>query len=279
MQLRKIFPKIPDLQGHRGCRGLMPENTLPAFQKALEIGVSTLEMDVVITKDRKVLVSHDPFFSHEFCRKPDGADISAEEEQGFRIYQMNYEEVKIWDCGLKPHPRFPSQQKMPAAKPLLEEVIQMAKDHQQQASRSTIFYNIEIKSTLEGDGIFHPSPPEFSELLLEILYKARIASHTTIQSFDLRPLQYIHEKYENIILSLLVENKLSAEENIDALGFVPDVYSPDFSLVDERLLEYCREKNMRVIPWTVNDIKTMERLIRMGVHGIISDYPDLYRQL
>src|SRR6478736_4625869 len=95
-----------DFEGHRGCRGLMPENSIPGFLKAIELEVTTLEMDVVICKDLKVVVSHDPFFSHEFCLKPDGTKIKEEEEKNYKLFEMTYEEIKAYDCGSKVHPRF-----------------------------------------------------------------------------------------------------------------------------------------------------------------------------
>ena len=101
-----------DIEGHRGCRGLMPENTIPAMYKAIDLGVTTLEMDAVITKDREVVVSHEPFFNHEITTKPDGTEVKESEERNLNIYHMTYEEVKQFDVGKKNHPRFPRQQKM-----------------------------------------------------------------------------------------------------------------------------------------------------------------------
>ncbi|MEM6803094.1 MAG: glycerophosphodiester phosphodiesterase family protein [Bacteroidota bacterium] len=112
-----------DVQGHRGCRGLLPENTLPAFAKAIEIGVNTLEMDVVISKDKQVLLSHEPFLSHEICVGPEGEEISEENEREWNLYKMDYEQIKECDCGSKAHKRFPDQEKMAVHKPLLKEVI------------------------------------------------------------------------------------------------------------------------------------------------------------
>ena len=112
-----------DLEGHRGCRGLMPENTIPAMLKAIDLNVNTLEMDVVITADKKVVVSHEPFFSHEITTLPSGDTIEAKDEWQYNIFHMTYDSVKLYDVGLKPHPRFPSQQKMKAVKPLLADLI------------------------------------------------------------------------------------------------------------------------------------------------------------
>jgi glycerophosphoryl diester phosphodiesterase len=272
--LKIDLPSDFDIEGHRGCRGLLPENTIPAFMKALELGVNTLEMDVVITKDRQVLVSHDPFMSHEFCSRPDGTYIAEKEERSFNIFQMDFQEVTTYDCGLRPHPRFPLQRKMKAAKPLLKDVIDASEKYQRDHG-VVASYNIEIKSTPEGDHIFHPGFEEFTELLMEVIREKKIESKTIIQCFDLRVLKYLHNKYPSISLSYLIENNLSPEENIAALGFVPHIYSPDYTLVDEHLIEYARKNNMKVLPWTINDLSTIIRMQQIGVHGIISDYPDL----
>jgi glycerophosphoryl diester phosphodiesterase len=272
--LKIDLPSEFDIEGHRGCRGLMPENSIPAFIKALELGVTTLEMDVVITKDKQVLVSHDTFMSHEFCRTPDGKNITTQEEKLHNIYQMSFAQVSHYDCGLQPHPRFPGQKKIAVSKPLLKDVIDTSekflKDH-----GATAGYNIEIKSIPEGDHIFHPVPEEFTELLMSVIMEKNIEKRTIIQCFDLRPLQYLRKKYPKMVLSFLVENNLSPEENISELGFVPDVYSSDYTLVNEHLIKYSQEKNMKIIPWTVNDLSEIMRLYKMGVHGIITDYPDL----
>jgi glycerophosphoryl diester phosphodiesterase len=118
-----------DKQGHRGCRGLMPENTIPAMLKATALGVTTLETDVVITRDKQVVLSHEPFFNHEISTKPDGAPVTEQEERSLNIYQMDYSQVRQFDVGLRPHPRFAQQQKLAAFKPLLAEMIDSVENY------------------------------------------------------------------------------------------------------------------------------------------------------
>src|SRR4029077_9698263 len=134
-----------DKQGHRGCRGLMPENTIPAMIKALNLGVTTLEMDVVITKDKKVVLSHDQWFAEEITTKPDGSYMGPREERKFNIYWMTYEDVKTFDVGMKPHPRFPQQQKFKAVKPLLADLIDSVQQYMSTSKRPFPYYNIETK--------------------------------------------------------------------------------------------------------------------------------------
>lgn len=264
-----------DLQGHRGCRGLMPENSIPAFEKALKLGVDTLEMDLVISKDKKVIVSHEPFLSHEFCLDLEGNVISEADEKSFNLFNMDYDLIKRFDCGSKTHPRFLKQEKMTVSKPLFSEVVSLAENFYKSHNNPPILYNVEIKSTIEGDHIFHPTPGEFAELVIKELQENKIIERTIVQSFDIRALKYIKENYPNVILSLLIENKLTPEENIELLGFIPDIYSPEFILVNENLIQFARKEKMKVLPWTVNEIREIEVLLKFGVDGIITDYPSL----
>jgi len=263
-----------DFQGHRGCRGLLPENTIPAFEKALDLGVTTLEMDVVITKDKKVILSHEPWFSHEIALDPNGAPISEEDEKNHRIYGMSYEETQAYDVGMKPHPRFPDQEKIKAEKPLLSDVIAFAEAHAKRSSRPLPYYNIETKSLPIGDDLFHPEPEEFVDLLMTVIGGADVSERTFIQSFDVRTLQVTKTKYSKMKLVLLVENTETPEQNLQSLGFTPDIYSPDYALVDDDLISFAKEKGMKIIPWTVNEHEEMNELIDMGVDGLITDYPD-----
>ena len=263
-----------DVQGHRGCRGLYPENSIIAMTHALDLGVSTLEMDVVVTADKEVVVSHEPFLSHEICRYEDGTSISQNEERKLNIYAMTYDSLSQFNCGLQPHPRFPKQKKVATKKPLLRALIQASEQHASKTRRPLPFYNIETKSTLHGDQIYHPMPEPFVDLLMEVIEETGISDRTVIQSFDVRTLQVMKREYPDVRLALLVENENEFQSNIDLLGFIPDIYSCDFDLVDRALIEFCKKKKIELIPWTVNEKPDMNRLIDMGVDGIISDYPN-----
>lgn len=269
-----------DKEGHRGCRGLMPENTIPAMLKAIDMNVTTLEMDVVITKDKQVVVSHDPFFNHNITTKPDGNFIDEKEEAKFLLYQMNYEDIKKFDVGLKLHPGFPQQQKMAAYKPLLKDLID-ATEKYAALKNNNVWYNIETKSVQGFDDIRHPQPEPFVDLLMEVIVQKGIAEKTIIQSFDMRTLQVLHKKYPTQKTALLIEpdEKLSFEEQLHQLGFTPFVYSPNFALVTPALIQSCHAKGMKVIPWTTNSLALMQQLKTMGVDGLISDYPNLYEGL
>jgi glycerophosphoryl diester phosphodiesterase len=288
---RPQTPKF-DVQGHRGARGLMPENTIPAFLLALDSGVTTLEMDLVITKDKQVVVSHDPWMNAAFCLDPSGKEIKEKDEKKYNIFQMSYDQVKEWDCGSKGNSKFPDQKKMKISKPLLADVIVAAENHIKNFTKYEVDYNIEIKSTVEEDKKFHPIPSEFSDLVYNVIDQYLPWDRVIIQSFDMRVLKYWHQKYPNVRLALLIENLKESSENLHELGFFPDIYSPDYHLLDKNEVKHLQAltptrilkskqkvRHMRVIPWTVNDEKEMTELKAMGVDGIITDYPDRARKL
>lgn len=267
-----------DKQGHRGCRGLLPENTIPAMKKALDLGVTTLEMDAVITKEGEVVLSHEPFFNHEISTRPDGSLVTEKEEKSLNIYQMTYNEVRQFDVGLRPHPRFPRQQKMAVAKPRLREVIDSVKQYCAEKGLRFPQWNIETKSQPFTDGLYHPAPAAFVDKLVAVIHEKGIAEATIIQSFDFRTLTYLHQQYPAIKTAMLIEDydKRTLEQQLEALGFVPTIYSPHYSLVSKPLVDQCHEKGMKLIPWTVNDIEGITKLRALGVDGIITDYPNLF---
>jgi glycerophosphoryl diester phosphodiesterase len=267
-----------DKQGHRGCRGLMPENTIPAMLYALNLAVTTLELDVVITKDKQVVVSHEPFFNHDITTKPNGEAVTVAEERGLNIFQMEYAQVKTYDVGLKPHPRFAQQKKVAAIKPLLRDLFDSVAVYMQSHNRQQPYFNIETKCLPIGDGLYHPKPDEFVELLMAVIKEKKLEERVIIQSFDFRTLQYLHQHYPQMKTAMLIEDddKRGIEKQIEALGFQPTIYSPHYSLVNTALINYCRTKKIKVIPWTVNTKEEIEQLKKMGVDGIISDYPNLF---
>jgi glycerophosphoryl diester phosphodiesterase len=269
-----------DKEGHRGCRGLMPENTLPAMLSALDMHVTTLEMDVVITKDKQVILSHEPFFNHEITTKPNGEYVNEQEEKGLNIYKMTFPETQKFDVGLKPHPRFPRQQRLKATKPLLAEVIDNVEASVKLKGMNKMFYNIETKCSPFTDNTYHPAPEEFVELLLNVVHKKKIADRAIIQSFDFRTLKIVNQKYPQLRTAALIEDfdKRPFEKHLEELGFTPAIYSPAYSLVTKELVDKCHQRKIKIIPWTVNDKNTIDQLRTLGVDGIITDYPDLFNR-
>ena len=264
-----------DRQGHRGTRGLMPENTIQAMKKALDLGVQTLELDVIISKDRQVVVSHDAYMSADITTKPDGLPVTAEEQKSLNLYQLTYDQIRRYDVGSKPHPQFPQQQKFRAYKPLLTELIDSVETYAKARKLPLPRYNIEIKMTPATDSVYNPGPAEFVRLVMPICQQ-KLGSRYNIQSFDARPLQLIHKQYPTVALAYLTANTKSVQENLDVLGFTPNTYSPVYKTVTEETVKICHNKGMKIIPWTVNTKPEIDSLVKLGVDGIITDYPNLF---
>lgn len=268
-----------DVQGHRGCRGLMPENTVPAFLKALDLGVTTLELDVVISKDRQVVVSHEPYFNAAFSIKPDGQPVDKKEQKNLNLYQMDYIDIKRYDVGSGGNPTYPEQQKIKTCKPLLSEVFEQAEAYRKAKNLPAFSYNIEIKSEASEYDQSQPQPAAFCDLVLAVIKRYVPTERIVIQSFDFAVLKHWHQqtesgRYPQIRLAALVENLRSPEKNLEELGFRPAIYSPYYRLLGQEKIARLHEQHIQVIPWTVNQIDDMKRLKAWGVDGLITDYPD-----
>jgi glycerophosphoryl diester phosphodiesterase len=248
--------KLPtfDVQGHRGARGLKPENTIPAFIYALDSGVTTVELDLAVTKDRKIVVSHEPWMSSEICLNPEGNAFTKREEKDFNIFEMTYEDVVKFDCGSLGNKKFPEQEKMSITKPLLSDVIVAVENHIKSYTQYEVDYNIEIKTGDDGDNRFHPTPSEFSDLVYNLLDEYLPMDRVIIQSFDFRVLKYWHQKYPHIKLAALVEDKKSVDSHLNELGFTPQIYSPYYRNINRAKVELLHEKKIKVIPRTVNEV-------------------------
>lgn len=268
-----------DLQGHRGCRGLMPENTLSAFIKALDLGVTTLELDVVISKDQQVVVSHEPYFNSAFSIAPNGKPVDKREQKSLVLYQMNYDDIKRYDVGSNGNPAYPEQQKIRTYKPLLSEVIEQTEAYRKAKKLPAFSLNIELKSEPLEYNTSQPEPTAFCDLVQAIIAKQLEPNRVVIQSFDFAILKHWRQqavagKYVKARLAALVENLRSSEKNIDELGFKPDIYSPYYRLLSADKITRLHKQGIKVIPWTVNQRDEMVRLKTWGVDGLITDYPD-----
>lgn len=262
------IPPNFDIQGHRGCRGLLPENTLNAFQHAVELGVQTLEMDVVVSKDHKVVVSHEAYMNPSICLSAQGKPLSKKEGKALNFYKMDYASIKSYDCGLLQHPKFPEQKPTAAYKPLLADVFEVLKEN------TTIRYNIELKFDRKKGSEYFPLDSTFADLVIDLLDLYSTSDRCTLQSFDTELLNIIHLKNQNITTAYLIDNRKSLASNLQKLNYLPPILSPRYSLVNERLISQCHDQKMKVIPWTVNKVEDLRNLIHLGVDGIITDYPD-----
>jgi glycerophosphoryl diester phosphodiesterase len=288
-----------DLQGHRGARGLVPENTLEAFTTALSIGVTTLELDLAMTKDGILVVSHDSRLNPDHTRGPDGNFLAA---RGPAIRSLTLAELQRYDVGrLKPGSSyaasFPEQRGMDGIRiPALTEVFDLVR----QAKADHIRFNIETKLT-PASGADTPDPETFAAAVAKAVGDAGLTARVAVQSFDWRTLavmRRISPEIERVCLTidggsgdtlrrwLPGASPWTAGLDIDDFGGSAPrlvaaagctVWSPNFRNVTAQSLAEARALQLKVIPWTVNGRADMERLIPMGVSGIITDYPDRLR--
>ncbi|WP_034046170.1 glycerophosphodiester phosphodiesterase family protein [Wocania ichthyoenteri] len=266
--------KTIDIQGHRGCRGLMPENTIEAFKKAIELGVHTLELDVAVSKNNIVVVSHEPFMSRTICLDVEGIEIPKKDDKKYNLYQMTFDSIKQFDCGTKQHPKYPNQQKIKTYKPSLDEVIKISKQ-----LNSKIRFNIEIKFKPEYEGVFTPNPKVFVSLVLDVVNKNNIFNETNLQSFDLNILEEIKKQSPKMKVALLVGIEDDIWSKIASMSYLPEIVSPYYKLLDSKIVRNLQAENFKVIPWTINNKTDMQQMIDFKVDGIITDYPDRLIQI
>jgi glycerophosphoryl diester phosphodiesterase len=288
-----------DLQGHRGARGLRPENTLAGFGLALELGVSTLELDCVVTRDGIVVVSHDSVLNPDYTRDQHGRFLDA---AGPPIVTLTLAELRGYDVGrlrlgTEYATRFPDQQAVDGERiPRLAEVFGLARSR----GDAEVRFNVETKLTPDQPNLTAP-PEEFAKAVVDAVRDAGMESRTTIQSFDWRTLSIVRRIAPEIATVALTDQQ-PGEDTIEAGkpgpspwlggldvddfgGSVPKlvqasgarVWSPNYLDLDRRLVDEAHALGLAVVPWTVNDPAEMRRVLALGVDGMISDRPDWLR--
>jgi glycerophosphoryl diester phosphodiesterase len=288
-----------DLQGHRGARGLAPENTIPAFETALKIGVTTLELDIGMTKDNVLVVSHDSHLNPEHTRGPDGTFLK---EQGPAIRSLTFDELQAYDVGrIQPGTAYAARFQMQKGAdniriPKLAEVFDLVRRN----NADHIRFNIETKLT-PTSGADTPDPETFAAALVKAIQDAALTKRASIQSFDWRTLMVakrIAPEIERVCLTIQSPGEDNIRRNlpgpspwtagldIDAHGgSVPRlvkaadcaVWSPYYRNVTAALVKEAHDLGLKVIPWTVNEMADLELMVQTGIDGIISDYPDRAR--
>lgn len=260
--------KFP-IQAHRGARSHFPENSLYAFSQSVQAGFRMVELDVVISGDGKIVVSHDPWFNPNICGKNQQLL-----QQKIPLYQLTYEEIKTYDCGSFGHPHFPQQQKVSVHKPLLEEVLIWANQQEKEIGEQLVL-NIEIKTKKSWEKKGMPFYTVVCDSVLSLLQKHQRSEKDILQSFDVRVLNYLYQKNPKLTLSYLVGNALGIKQQLGKLKFSPSMYSPHYRLVNAKIVKYAHQQGIKVIPWTVNQLSDFIKLYHLSVDGIISDDPQL----
>lgn len=263
------------VHGHRGCRAYLPENTIPGFQRALEFGVDSLELDIVVSADHQLVVSHEPYFSSNISLNPEGDPILDEDQLTHNIYRKKYSEIIKYDVGSSIHPTFKDQENFRCYKPLLAEVFEMFRIHPLVPGQKLCLFNIEVKFHPELVGHFYPNVDTYVKLLVDLIEKHEMSERVIIQSFDYDILRKTRELNPALFISALNDKEITVNECFSNLGFTPDAFGPNFELLNRQSVEYCKNLGVKVIPWTVNKKEDIQRIVDLEVDGIISDYPDL----
>lgn len=269
-----------DVEAHAGGRGTHPGNSIPAFIHAVTLGVTTLEMDCVISQDGQVVVSHDPFMNARFMLTPSGQEILPGEEETYNLFRMPYDSIRRYQLGVKPDAEFPEQKTVKTYKPLLSEVIDSVETYVRAHQLKPVRYNIEIKSYRDADH-YNPDPKTFAERVVAVVKHYKVEKRVYVQSFDVRPLQYTREQYPMLSLSYLISknDEHTLLENLEELGFTPEVYSPEYPMVDSEMMKEAKKYGMKIVPWTVDREADWRMLVELGVDGIITNYPEKLLQL
>ncbi|MCU0227800.1 MAG: glycerophosphodiester phosphodiesterase [Bryobacterales bacterium] len=247
------------VEGHRGARWVLPENTLPAMHHAVEMGADVLEMDLSVTRDNVLVLSHDPVMNPAICKGPDGMSRV--------IRELTLSQLKQYDCGWAPNPAFPAQQAVPGTRmPTLEEVFQ------EFAAVKGFHFNIETKIDPRRPELT-PSPEEFSRLLVDLVRKYKMESRVIVQSFDFRTLHAVKKLAPELRRSaLLGTGDESFLETAKRAGDAP-IVSPHFRLVTPAKVKQAQAAGLKVVPWTANSPAEWQPLVEAGVDSIITDNP------
>jgi glycerophosphoryl diester phosphodiesterase len=255
-------PRI-HVHGHRGARALRPENTLPAFAYAIEQGVDVLELDLAVTKDDVLVVSHDPRMNPVFCEGPAGSETV--------IRRMTLAELRRWDCGAKPNPAFPKQVAVRGTRvPTLQEVFDLVK-----RQGSGVEFNIETKISAAMPELT-PAPQRFAELVLDVVRQNNLTSRVILQSFDFRTLQAMKKLEPKMRLSALYPISMTMPHRtlVDlAKEAGAGIVSPQFTTVRREEVVAAHKAGLVVVPWTANEPAVWDALIAAEVDAIISDDP------
>lgn len=245
------------VHGHRGARARMPENTLPAFEYAIQAGVDALEMDMAVTKDNVIVISHDPILRAPVCTG--GLKETAV------IHELTLDQVRQWDCGAVRNPLFANQKPVPGTRiPTLDDVFRLA-------ARGTFDYNIETKSFPDKPE-YTPSPEEFARMVLAKIREYNLEKRIILQSFDFRTLIAMKKLAPEIRRAALTESD-RRDFTVIAKEAQAGIVSPNFSLVTPAKVEAAHAAGLQVVPWTVNKPADWDRMIQAKVDAIISDDP------
>jgi glycerophosphoryl diester phosphodiesterase len=295
-----------DVQGHRGARGLRPENTLPGFELAIDLGVHTIETDLHLTLDGVPILTHDPAITERLCRRLPGTRTPPPEDHPL-VRSLSLEQVRTYQASRNPDPvRFPQQKQAvsplallmaakwridPHAIPTLAELIAFAdayhgepgravgKTDEQRARAGRLRFDLELKRVpfrpeWIGDGFDGENPALLETRVVEVLRSAGVMDRASVRSFDHRCVRAIRTLEPALSTAVLIAATAPVQPVDLARQAGAQNYCPDFTFLRREHVRECHEEGIRVVPWTVNSPDDMQRLLEWGVDGMTTDYPD-----
>jgi glycerophosphoryl diester phosphodiesterase len=244
----------------------MPENSIVSFQHALQLGADGVELDVVVNRDKQLVVSHEPFFQSEFCFDSIGNRIN--HEKTFNIYEMTQEEIRRFDCGSLGNSRYPEQQSIAASKPLFSEFLSQVN----MAGKTLLF---EVKSSPVEYGRSQPAPEEYVSIILEEMTSVNDSVDLIIMSFDRNILEEVNKRSPGQKMVYLTYQPIKGVKGfLDQLSFKPYALGMFYPTVSKRKISRLKKMEVQTFCWTLNDSGKARKFMRWGIDGIITDYPD-----
>ncbi len=260
----------PLIFGHRGCRGILPENTLESFNKALEYNIDGIEWDVVVNKDKQLVISHEEYIDKSYCLDSNGNAIT--NEKSHAIYRMNQNQIEAYDCGTKDYPKFPEQKHFKAHKPLVQEAFNKI-----DFKGKIILFEIKSEEKLYGKE--QPFPDEYVNLILEEVKDFKDKKQIVFMSFDPKILNILNEKAPEFRLVYLHEGiGITSSKMLTHLNFKPYSLGIYSKFISKKTVIKAHEKNIKIFAWTVNKEKEFNRLVETKLDGIITDFPNIFER-
>lgn len=250
--------------GHRGCRGIYPENTIEGFKKAIAFGVDGIELDVVVNKNQELVISHESYIDTSYCL------TNKIDNESLNIYKMNISEIQDIDCGSKFVKEFPNQLKVKEKKPTYKEFKKELIDYQ-----GDILFEIKCDNDLVNE--YFPNYEKYAKIIFEETRYSRHFDKIHFMSFDYRILNELFKIMPDSKYIYLSSNK-EFEKEMNLLNFEPFGVGIDFNIINQKTIDLVHEKKQIIYGWTINDEENSKSLTSMGLDGVITDYPNIIKK-
>ena len=250
--------------GHRGCRGIYPENTIEGFKKAIAFGVDGIELDVVVNKNQELVISHESYIDTNYCL------TNKIDTESLNIYKMNISEIQDIDCGSKFVKEFPNQLKVKEKKPTYKEFKKELIDYQ-----GDILFEIKCDNDLVNE--YFPNYEKYAKIIFEETRYSRHFDKLHFMSFDYRILNELFKIMPDSKYIYLSSNK-EFEKEMKLLNFEPFGVGIDFNIINQKTIDLVHEKKQIIYGWTINDEENSKSLTSMGLDGVITDYPNIIKK-